>query len=168
MKKGLRNILSDPLKSIFHMQEATELQSIEFITINKFVSYLWAHISEIVVWNLCSLFEVYSADFYPDSYFFNLIFFVFYICIWGSCKNPSFNFFTLRSKAWIFWCYFGLILRFFSFYTFFSNGSIKYAFQRLMARFLLGDLSFNFFILLKLLDFDLSFLSVSIILSILV
>lgn len=40
MKKGLRNILSDPLKSIFHMQEATELQSIEFITINKFVSYL--------------------------------------------------------------------------------------------------------------------------------
>lgn len=80
-----------------------------------FTLFCMFQIYEAVVWNLCNLFEVYNADFYPDYYFFKRIFFVFYNCICGSCKNPYFNFLTFRSKACIFWCYLGFIFLLFYF-----------------------------------------------------
>lgn len=65
------------------------------------------------------------------------------------------------SNAWIFCCSFGFTFLFFSLSTFFSNGSMKYAFHRLIARFFEGDFNLSFFTLLTLRDLDRSFLSVS-------
>ncbi len=124
--------------------------------------------ADCAVLKRCSLRAVVSsAYFYYASCFGSFIFFVRSICICGSCKKPYFNFFTFMSNACIFCCYFGFTLRFFSrfgsfyFISFFSNVSIKYAFHKFVANCLLGDFSFSFFILLKLLDFDRSFFSMS-------